>query len=52
MDFLSVIHVGKINCTGCRSNHKKPFKTTCLNRIPVLRFFFQQCAHSFTRSIN
>ena len=29
----------QISCTGCRSNRKKPFKITCLNRIPVLRFF-------------
>ena len=33
--FLSVIDVGKISCTGCRSNRKKPFKITFLNRIPV-----------------
>jgi hypothetical protein len=49
---LSVIDVGKISCTGCRFNRKKPFKITCLNRIPVLRFFFQQCAHLFTCLIN
>ena len=38
--FLSVIDVGEISCTGCRFNRKKPFKITCLNRIPVLRCFF------------
>jgi hypothetical protein len=44
VDFF-VIDVGKISCTGrrinctSRSNRKKPFKITCLNRIPVLSFF-------------
>ena len=33
--FLSVIDVGRISCTGCRSSHKKPFRITFLNRIPV-----------------
>jgi hypothetical protein len=33
--FLSVIDVGEISRTGRRSNRKKPFKITFLNRIPV-----------------
>ena len=52
VNFLSVIDVGEISCTGCISNRKKPFKITCLNRVPVLRFFFQQRAHLFTLLIN
>jgi hypothetical protein len=43
----------QISCTGCRSNHKKPFKITCLNRIPVLRFFSSSVhTHLFKCLIN
>ena len=38
VNFLSMIDVGEISCTGCISN--RTFKITCLNRVPVLMFFF------------
>jgi hypothetical protein len=48
--FLSVIDVGKISCTGCILNRKKPFKIACLNQIPVLRFFFPSSVHTYLQA--
>jgi hypothetical protein len=47
VNFLSVIDVGKISCTGCISNRKKPFKKNLFKPSTRTKVFFPSSVHTY-----